>query len=39
MNTKIPFEQLQQQAHINSVAQAADKSADFSLRIRAEKPQ
>ncbi len=41
MNTKIPFEQLQQQAHINSVAQAADKAADFSLRIRAtiEKPQ
>jgi hypothetical protein len=41
MNTKIPFEQLQQQARINSVAQAADKAADFSQRIRAtiEKPQ
>jgi hypothetical protein len=41
LNTRIPFEQLQQQAHINSLAQAADQSPDFSQRIRAtlEKPQ
>jgi hypothetical protein len=41
LNTKIPFEQLQQQAYINSVAKTLDKSPDFSQRIRAtvEKPQ
>jgi len=41
LNGKIPFEQLQQQAHINSVAKTLDKSADFSQGIRAaiEKPQ
>ena len=33
--TQLPFEQLQSQAHINPVAQAADKSPDFSGRIRA----
>lgn len=40
LDSRIPFEQLQQQAYINPLAQAADKSADFSLRIRAmmEKP-
>ncbi len=39
--TRIPFDQLQRQAHINPVAQAADQSPDFSQRIRAalEKPQ
>ena len=39
--TRLPFDQLQQQAHINPVAQAADQSPDFSQRIRAtvEKPQ
>ena len=38
--TRLPFEELQRQAHINPVAQAADKSPDFSQRIRAaiEKP-
>ena len=38
--TRIPFDQLQRQAHINPVAQAADQSPDFSQRIRAnlEKP-
>jgi hypothetical protein len=38
--TQLPFNELQQQAHINSVAQAADQSLDFSRRIRAtsEKP-
>jgi len=35
LDTRIPFEQLQQQAHINSLAQAADQSPDFSRRIRA----
>jgi hypothetical protein len=35
LNTKIPFEQLQQQAHINSVAKTLDKSPDFSQGIRA----
>jgi len=41
MTTRLPFEELQQQAHINPVAQAADQSPDFSQRIRAtlEKPQ
>ena len=33
--TQLPFEQLQRQAHINPVAQAADQSPDFSRRIRA----
>jgi len=33
--TQLPFELLQRQAHINPVAQAADKSPDFSGRIRA----
>jgi len=41
LNTQLPFEQLQQQAHINSVAQTADHSADFPQLIRAgiEKPK
>jgi hypothetical protein len=39
--TQLPFEELQKQAHINSVAQASDQSSDFSQRIREriEKPQ
>ena len=39
--TRLPFEELQKQAHINSVAQAADQAPDFSQRIREriEKPQ
>ena len=41
LDTKIPFEQLQRQAHINPLAQAADQSPDFSRRIRVapENPQ
>lgn len=41
MNTKIPFEQLQQQAHINAVVKTLDKSPDFSQGIRRtiDKPQ
>jgi len=35
LDSHIPFEQLQRQAHINSAAQAADQSADFSRLIRA----
>jgi hypothetical protein len=35
LDTRIPFEQLQRQAHINPVAQAADQSPDFSQLIRA----
>jgi hypothetical protein len=34
LNTKMPFEQLRQQAHINAIAQSADKATDFSQRIR-----
>jgi hypothetical protein len=32
--TNLPFEELQRLAHINQVAQAADKAPDFSKRIR-----
>ena len=41
LDSRIPFDQLQREAHINSVAQAADQSPDFSQRIRAniEKPK
>ena len=41
LTTQLPFEQLQQQAHINPVAQAVDQAPDFSRRIRAaiESPQ
>ena len=35
LDNSIPFAQLQQQAHINAAAQAADQSPDFSQRIRA----
>lgn len=35
MNTKIPFEQLHQQAHINAAAKMFDKSPNFSQDIRA----
>ncbi|MCK9604984.1 MAG: DUF4105 domain-containing protein [Methylomonas sp.] len=34
LDTRVPFIQLQQQAHINSLGQAADQAADFSARIR-----
>jgi hypothetical protein len=41
LDSRIPFPELQKQAHINSRAQDADQSADFSTRIRAaiEKPK
>ena len=40
LDTRVPFSELQQQAHINSRAHAADQAPDFSTRIRAgiEKP-
>jgi len=40
LDTRLSFDQVQRQAHINPVAQAADQSPDFSQRIRAaiEKP-
>jgi hypothetical protein len=40
LSTRLPFEELQRQAHINPLAQAAGKAPDFSRRIRAaiEKP-
>jgi hypothetical protein len=36
LDTSLPFPQLQQRAHVNARAQAADAAADFSQRIRAE---
>lgn len=35
LDTRLPFEELQRQSHINARAQAADKAEDFSERIRA----
>ena len=35
LTARLPFEELQRQAHINPVAQAAGKSPEFSQRIRA----
>lgn len=35
LDSRTPFSELQQQAHINSRAHAADQAADFSARIRA----
>jgi len=34
LDSRIPFSELQQRAHINSRAQAADLASDFSTRIR-----
>ena len=34
LDTRVPFAELQRRAHINALAQAADKDADFSERIR-----
>jgi len=35
LDTRVPFPELRQRAHVNARAQAADKAADFSRRIRA----
>ena len=34
LDTSVPFTELRQRAHVNARAQAADKAADFSRRIR-----
>jgi hypothetical protein len=34
LDTSVPFTELQQRAHVNARAQAADKAVDFSRRIR-----
>jgi hypothetical protein len=34
LDSSVPFDELQRRAHINARAQAADKAADFSQRIR-----
>lgn len=34
MNSDLPFDELRQKAHINAVANEADKDPDFSARIR-----
>jgi hypothetical protein len=38
LDRSLPFEELKRRAHINAVAQAADKAPDFSQRIRAGLP-
>jgi hypothetical protein len=35
LDTRVPFPELQQRAHVNARAQAADTATDFSQRIRA----
>jgi hypothetical protein len=36
LDTRVPFAELKQRAHVNTLAQAADQAADFSTRIRAQ---
>jgi hypothetical protein len=38
LDSSVPFAELQQRAHINALAQAADQDQDFSQRIRAAPP-
>ncbi|HSD95691.1 MAG TPA: DUF4105 domain-containing protein [Sulfuricaulis sp.] len=38
LDTSLPFAELQRRAHVNARAQAADKAADFSQRIRTRLP-
>jgi hypothetical protein len=38
LDTSVPFTELQQRAHINALALAADRAPDFSQRIRAALP-
>jgi len=38
IDTSLPFEELKRRSHINAAAQAADRAADFSQRIRAGLP-
>jgi Domain of unknown function (DUF4105) len=39
LDSRLPFAELRQRAHINAPAQAADQAADFSQRIRSALPQ
>jgi len=39
LDTSLPFEELKRRSHINVAAQAADRAADFSQRIRAALPK
>ena len=39
LDTSLPFAELQQHAHVNARAQAADAAADFSQRIRVPEQQ
>ena len=39
LDTSLPFAELQQRAHVNARAQAADAAADFSQRIRVPEQQ
>lgn len=39
LDTSMPFAELRKRSHVNPVAQAADKAADFSQRIRADLPR
>jgi hypothetical protein len=39
LDTRLPFAELRQRAHINALAEAADQAADFSQRIRSALPQ
>ena len=39
LDTSLPFAELKRRAHINARAQAADKAADFSRRIREGLPE
>jgi hypothetical protein len=39
LDTRLPFTELRERAHINARAQAADTAADFSRRIREESPE
>jgi hypothetical protein len=36
LDTRLPFAELRRRAHINALAQAADRAADFSQRIRSQ---
>jgi len=38
LDTRVPFAELQQRAHVNARAHAADAAVDFSQRIREEGP-
>ena len=39
LDTSLPFDELKRRSYINPAAQAADKAADFSQRIRANLPK